>query len=60
MGTGHTACVSIGSGPHVHTVAGVGGVGDGDGDGDGHRRDEVGVPSGREVPPVPPAPAVGL
>ncbi|MEV6909452.1 hypothetical protein [Amycolatopsis sp. NPDC051071] len=56
IGTGHTACASIGSGPHVHTVAGVDAVDDGA----GRRREEVGVPSGREVLPVPPAPAMVL
>ncbi|WP_148311629.1 hypothetical protein [Amycolatopsis japonica] len=56
IGTGHIAWASIGSGPHVHTVAGVGAVDDGA----GRRRDEVGVPSGREVLSVPPTPAVVL
>ncbi|MFE6611574.1 hypothetical protein [Amycolatopsis sp. NPDC057786] len=51
IGTGHTACASIGSGPHVHTVAGVGAE---------RRRDEVRVSSGREVLSVRPAPAVVL
>ncbi|WP_432850622.1 hypothetical protein ACQPXB_08415 [Amycolatopsis sp. CA-161197] len=40
IGTGHAAWVSIGSGPHVHTVAGVGPVEAGA----GRRRDEVGAP----------------
>ncbi|WP_410658329.1 hypothetical protein [Amycolatopsis sp. lyj-112] len=56
IGTGHAAWASTGSGPHVHTVAGVGAA---DEDA-GRRRDGADVPSGREVLPVPPAPAVVL
>ncbi|TKG60375.1 MULTISPECIES: hypothetical protein [Pseudonocardiaceae] len=56
MGTGHAAWASIGSGPHVHTVAGVGAVDEGT----RRRRDGDGAPSGREVARVPPAPAAAV
>ncbi|OLZ48884.1 hypothetical protein BS329_23770 [Amycolatopsis coloradensis] len=54
IGTGHVACASIGSGPHAHTVAGVGAADDDD---VARRRDGAAVPSGRELarvrlPPV--------
>ncbi|OXM60932.1 hypothetical protein CF165_40325 [Amycolatopsis vastitatis] len=52
IGTGHVSCASIGSGPHVHTVTGVG-------SGEVvlvHRFDRGGGPSGREAARVPSAP----
>ncbi|MEV7042881.1 hypothetical protein [Amycolatopsis sp. NPDC051061] len=52
--TGHVSCASIGSGPQVHTVAGIG-------SGDPllvRRRERGGGPSGREVARVPEAPVV--
>ncbi|WP_155547645.1 hypothetical protein [Amycolatopsis camponoti] len=54
IGTGHVTLASIGSGPHVHTEAGVG-------SGDAvlvRRRDCGGVPSGRELTAVVRGPAV--
>jgi hypothetical protein len=54
IGTGHVSRGSIGSGPHVHTVAGVG-----SGAAVLERRCErADGPSGREAARVPPAPVV--
>ncbi|MEU3767926.1 hypothetical protein AB0E55_22985 [Amycolatopsis keratiniphila] len=55
IGTGQVAWASIGSGPHVHTVAGVGTADDA-----GRRRAGADVRSGREVLAISPAPAVVL
>ncbi|MFI7122692.1 hypothetical protein [Amycolatopsis sp. NPDC049868] len=54
IGTGQAAWASIGSGPHVHTVAGVGAA---DEDA-GRLRDRADVRAGREVLSVPPVLAV--
>ncbi|WP_153029679.1 hypothetical protein [Amycolatopsis sp. YIM 10] len=56
IGTGHAAWASIGSGPHVHTVAGVGALGEVV----ERRRDGAVVLSGREVAAVPRAPAAAV